>query len=97
LGEIALVPHQSPISNANVIFYNTLYDENASCHLAIGSALAFNIEGGSEMTKEEMERNGANTSLTHVDFMIGSAELDIDGETQDGRLEPLFRKGNWAI
>lgn len=97
LGEVALVPHDSPISNTNVIFYNTLFDENASCHLAIGSAYAFNFEGGKKMTKEELEKNGVNTSLTHVDFMIGSAELDIDAETTDGAIEPLFSKGNWVI
>lgn len=97
LGEVALVPHDSPISNTNVIFYNTLFDENASCHLAIGSAYAFNLEGGKKMSKEELEKNGGNTSLTHVDFMIGSEKLDIDAETYDGIIEPLFRKGNWAI
>jgi aminopeptidase len=97
LGEVALVPHDSPISNTDVIFYNTLFDENASCHLAIGSAYAFTFEGGKKMTKEDLEKNGVNTSLTHVDFMIGSAELDIDAETVDGATEPLFRKGSWVV
>jgi aminopeptidase len=96
LGEIALVPHDSPISNSHLIYYNTLFDENASCHLAIGSAYPFCMEGGTKMSKEELEAEGSNVSLTHVDFMIGSAELDIDGITQDGTVEPLFRKGNWV-
>ncbi|MBU9709495.1 aminopeptidase [Paenibacillus sp. AK121] len=97
LGEVALVPHDSPISNLNRIFYNTGIDENASCHLALGSAYPFNIENGTQMNREELLQNGANVSLTHVDFMIGSAELDIDGELQDGSKEVVFRKGNWAI
>ncbi|MXO80613.1 aminopeptidase, partial [Paenibacillus sp. OT2-17] len=97
LGEVALVPHDSPISNLNRIFYNTGIDENASCHLALGSAYPFNMENGTQMNREELLQNGANVSLTHVDFMIGSAELDIDGELQDGSKEAVFRKGNWAI
>lgn len=97
LGEVALVPDDSPISNSNVIFYNTLFDENASCHLAIGAAYPSTLEGGTEMSEDELKQHGANTSLTHVDFMIGSAELDIDAVTADGTVEPLFRKGNWAI
>ncbi|MEK5406529.1 aminopeptidase [Paenibacillus sp. FSL W8-0439] len=97
LGEVALVPYDSPISNLNRIFYNTGIDENASCHLALGSAYPFNIENGTQMNREELLENGANVSLTHVDFMIGSAELDIDGELQDGSTEAVFRKGNWAI
>lgn len=96
LGEVALVPHSSPISQTNLIFYNTLFDENASSHVAIGSAYAFCLEGGKTMTKEELEKNGANSSIVHVDFMIGSEQLDIDGETDDGRIEPIFRQGNWA-
>ncbi|NEU29187.1 aminopeptidase [bacterium LRH843] len=97
IGEVALVPHQSPISDTNVIFYNTLFDENASNHLALGSAYAFCIEGGKEMSKEELEKNGLNTSHTHVDFMIGSADMNIDGVYGDGKREPIFRNGNWAI
>ncbi|MBM7649522.1 aminopeptidase [Bacillus ectoiniformans] len=96
LGEIALVPHQSPISESNILFYNTLFDENASNHLAIGSAYAFCIEGGKTMSQEELEKNGLNTSLTHVDFMIGSAEMNIDGIKEDGTREAIFRNGNWA-
>jgi aminopeptidase len=97
LGEIALVPHHSPISNTNLIFYNTLFDENASCHLAIGSAYSFCLEGGKHMGKEDLQKNQLNSSITHVDFMIGSAQLNIEGETADGKREPLFRNGNWAF
>lgn len=96
LGEVALVPHHSPISLMNRIFYNTGIDENASCHFALGSSYPVNIKGGTKLTKEELLQKGANVSLTHVDFMIGSAELEIDGELQDGTIEPVFRKGNWA-
>ncbi|WP_108671061.1 aminopeptidase [Peribacillus acanthi] len=97
LGEIALVPHQSPISESNILFFNTLFDENASNHFAIGSAYAFCLEGGKKMTQEQLEENGLNESLTHVDFMIGSAEMDIDGVTEDGKSEAIFRNGNWAF
>jgi aminopeptidase len=97
LGEVALVPHESPISQSNVLFFNTLFDENASNHLAIGSGYAFNVESGKNMSPEELAGSGVNSSLTHVDFMIGSAEMDIDGILDDGTAVPLFRKGNWAI
>jgi aminopeptidase len=97
LGEVALVPHDSPISNSNLIFYNTLFDENASCHLAIGNAYPTNLQGGAAMSQEELAKHGANTSLVHVDFMIGSAELDIDGITGDDKREPIFRQGNWTL
>jgi aminopeptidase len=97
LGEVALVPHRSPISESNILFYNTLFDENASCHLAVGSAYAFNLKGGKEMTQDELRAAGLNTSIVHVDFMIGSPELDITGITNDGKEEPVFRKGNWAF
>jgi aminopeptidase len=97
IGEVALVPHKSPISDTNILFYNTLFDENASNHLAIGSAYAFCIEGGKDMNKEELEQNGLNTSLTHVDFMIGSADMNIDGVYEDGKREPIFHDGNWAF
>lgn len=97
LGEVALVPYDSPISQSNVLFFNTLFDENASNHLAIGSAYAFCIEGGKKMSSEELKENGLNESITHVDFMIGSAEMDIDGITADGKIEPVFRNGNWAF
>ena len=97
LGEVALVPHDSPISNSGLLFYNTLFDENASNHLAIGSAYAFCLEGGKTMNREELEANGLNQSITHVDFMIGSAKMNIDGITEDGTVEPVFRNGNWAF
>lgn len=97
LGEIALVPHHSPISNTDLIFYNTLFDENAACHLAIGFAFPFCLEGGLEMSKEQLKDKGLNDSLTHVDFMIGRSDLDIDGVTEDGNIVAIFRNGNWAI
>ncbi|MNW24036.1 Aminopeptidase 2 [compost metagenome] len=97
LGEVALVPHHSPISESNLLFYNTLFDENASNHLAIGSAYAFTLNGGKNMTQEELAENGLNSSLTHVDFMIGSGEMNIDGINHDGTREAVFRDGNWAI
>ena len=97
LGEIALVPHHSPISQSGLIFYNTLYDENASCHIALGKAYPTNIEGGAKMSDEELDAHGVNDSLTHVDFMIGSAELDIDGVLENGETEAVFRKGEWAL
>ncbi|MBD2864284.1 aminopeptidase [Paenibacillus oceani] len=97
LGELALVPHRSPISDTNLIFYNTLFDENASCHFALGRAYPITIEGGSEMSKEQLSERGANDSLIHVDFMMGSSSMNIDGITADGRAEPIFRDGNWAI
>ncbi|WP_219834958.1 aminopeptidase [Paenibacillus sp. R14(2021)] len=96
LGEIALVPHDSPISNLNRVFYNTGIDENASCHFALGSAYPVNIEDGTKLSSEELLARGANVSLTHVDFMVGCATLDIDGELPDGTIEPVFRQGNWA-
>lgn len=96
LGEVALVPDDLPISNRNTIFYNTLFDENAACHLAIGSAYAFNIQGGTEMTVEEKIASGLNDSNVHVDFMIGSSDLTIYGIFEDGSKELVFENGNWA-
>lgn len=97
LGEVALVPHRSPISQSGVLFFNTLFDENASNHLAIGSGYAFNIDGGKTMSNEELEKHGVNASITHNDFMIGSGEMDIDGIQADGTVVPVFRKGEWAF
>lgn len=97
LGEVALVPHKTPISLSGLIFFNTLFDENASNHLAIGSAYAFNVEGGTEMTSQELDEAGLNRSSTHVDFMIGSEQMDIDGIRADGTAVPIFRNGEWAI
>lgn len=97
LGEVALVPHKTPISLSGLIFFNTLFDENASNHLAIGTAYAFNVEGGTEMTSQELDEAGLNRSSTHVDFMIGSEQMDIDGIRADGTAVPIFRNGEWAI
>lgn len=97
LGEVALVPHDSPISNTGKLFYNTLFDENASCHIALGSAYAFCIEGGKSMSRDELEHAGLNDSISHVDFMIGSEKLNIYGVDEDGREEKIFEKGNWAF
>ncbi|XMB86488.1 aminopeptidase [Mycoplasmatota bacterium WC44] len=97
LGEVALVPFNSPISNLNTIFYNTLYDENASCHFAFGRAYASCVEGGNDMSDDDLEKAGINNSLVHTDFMVGSNELDIDGYDADGNVTPLFRKGDWAF
>ncbi|MCO0597946.1 aminopeptidase [Peribacillus butanolivorans] len=97
LGEVALVPDNSPISQSNIIFYNTLFDENASNHFAIGNAYASCLEGGNQMSKEELDKNQVNSSIIHVDFMIGSAAMDIDGELADGTKEPIFRNGNWTF
>lgn len=97
LGEVALVPHQSPISASNILFYNTLFDENASNHFAIGSAYSFCLEGGKKMSSEELLKHGLNQSITHVDFMVGSEKMDIDGILADGTREPIFRNGNWAF
>lgn len=96
LGEVALVPDPSPISQSGIIFFNTLFDENASNHLAFGSAYAFNLQGGTEMSEEELTEAGLNRSQTHVDFMIGSAEMNIDGVRKDGSTVPIFRNGDWA-
>jgi aminopeptidase len=96
LGEVALVPFDSPISNSNLIFANTLFDENASCHLAIGAAYPTCIASGTEMSREELDNRGVNNSLMHVDFMIGSNDMEIDGELADGSKMALFRNGNWA-
>ena len=97
LGEVALVPFDSPISNKGILFYNTLFDENASCHIALGSAYAFSLQGGKEMSGEELDKAGLNDSITHVDFMIGSEKLNIYGVDRDGNESPVFLEGNWAF
>src|SRR5699024_6016324 len=97
IGEIALVPNESPISRSGLIFYNTLFDENASVHIALGKAYPTNIEGGEQMNEDQLDKHGVNDSMTHVDFMVGSAAMDIDGVTADGSLEPVFRNGTWAL
>ncbi len=97
LGEIALVPDESPISRSGLIFYNTLFDENASVHIALGKAYPTNVEGGTEMDPSALDQNGINDSMTHVDFMIGSSEMNIDGVKADGTKEAVFRNGTWAF
>lgn len=96
-GEVALVPHSSPISRSGVMFYNTLFDENASCHFALGRAYSFTLEGGIAMSEEQFRAAGGNTSLVHVDFMVGSETMDIDGITADGQREAVMRAGEWAF
>ena len=97
LGEVALVPYDSPISNQKLLYYNTLFDENAACHIAFGEAYPECLEGGSAMTKEERRAHGLNDSITHVDFMIGTADLRITGRTRDGREADIFIDGNFAF
>ena len=97
LGEVALVPFKSPISDTNIVFYNTLYDENASCHFAIGTAYKSCIENGVNIPEEELDKYGINFSMTHVDFMIGSSDMDIVGETANGEKVQIFKDGNWAF
>lgn len=96
LGEVALVPDQSPISQSGLTFYNTLFDENASDHLALGAAYPFSVKNGTHMNKLQLQKAGLNVSQVHVDFMVGSAAMKIDGLTKDGQTIPLFRKGNWV-
>ncbi len=96
LGEVSLVPDDSPISNSDIVFYTTLIDENASDHLALGAAYPSNIKNGTQLSVTDRQAKGQNDSIVHVDFMIGSADMDIDGVTQDGQLVPVFRQGNWA-
>jgi len=97
LGEVALVPHQTPISQLGFVFLQTLYDENASNHLALGNAYRSSLEGGVAMSDEEFEQAGGNDSLVHVDFMFGSGEMDVDGLMSDGATEPVMRAGEWAF
>jgi aminopeptidase len=97
LGEVALVPHSSPISQSGLLFQNTLFDENAASHIALGQAYSKCIIGGGEMDEDELKRRGANRSLIHVDWMIGSAEIDVDGLDAAGKAEPVMRKGEWEV
>ena len=97
LGEVAIVPHFSPISESGLIFFNTLYDENAACHLALGSAYPNTIKNGTKMSEVELAEAGANDSLIHVDFMIGSDKIDIDGISADGSITPILRAGKWTF
>lgn len=96
LGEVALVPYDSPISNSNILFFNTLFDENASCHLALGKAYPTTIKNGENMTDEELAEHGVNDSYAHEDFMVGTKDLDIIGVKHDGSEVQVFKNGNWA-
>lgn len=97
LGEVALVPHKSPISQSGIIFFNTLFDENASNHLALGQAYATSVVGGTKLDRDQLEEAGLNRSNVHVDFMIGNESMNIDGIKEDGTIIPVFRNGEWAI
>ena len=96
LGEVALVPHSSPIASSGLLFYNTLFDENAASHIALGQAYTSCLIDGEKASAEELAQRGANTSLIHVDWMIGSNQLDIDGITAAGNAEPVMRHGEWV-
>ena len=96
LGEVALIPYHSPISLSNILFYETLFDENASCHLALGAAYPTCLEHGGDLTREEATKAGINDSMIHVDFMVGSADLSIVGTKADGTTVPVFINGDWA-
>jgi aminopeptidase len=96
LGEVALVPHSSPVSRSGLLFWNTLFDENAASHIALGQAYSTCIRNGDSLDAQQLTERGANTSLIHVDWMIGSSEMDVDGITFDGGSEPLMRRGEWA-
>jgi aminopeptidase len=97
LGEVALVPYDSPISQSGILFFNTLYDENAACHLALGRPYPENLKGGTEMSDEKLEAHGANASMEHEDFMFGTKEMSIDGIREDGTVVPVFRNGNFVF
>jgi aminopeptidase len=96
LGEVALVPFSSPISQSGLLFFNTLFDENASSHIALGQAYSKCIRNGGTMSEDELASHGSNKSLIHIDWMIGSDQIDVDGIAQDGRAEPLMRSGEWV-
>jgi len=96
LGEVALVPHSSPISASGLLFYNTLYDENAACHIAMGQCYADCFENGKDLTQDQIFAQGGNKSLIHIDWMIGSDKIDIDGVNADSSTEPVMRGGEWA-
>jgi aminopeptidase len=96
LGEVALVPHSSPISKSGILFFNTLFDENASCHIALGQCYSKCFVGGDKLTPDQVAAQGGNKSLIHIDWMIGSNRIDIDGIRADGTRVPVFRQGEWA-
>ena len=96
IGEVALVPHSSPISQSGIIFYNTLFDENAASHIALGQCYSKCFKGELDLSKEEILKRGGNSSMIHIDWMIGSDQIDVDGIDQSGNQEPIFRKGEWV-
>ena len=96
IGEVALVPHSSPISQSGIIFYNTLFDENAASHIALGQCYSKCFKGELDLSKEEISKRGGNSSMIHIDWMIGSDQIDVDGIDQSGNQEPIFRKGEWV-
>ncbi len=96
LGEVALVPHSSPISQSGLLFYNTLFDENAASHIALGQCYSKCFIDGARLTPEQIKAQGGNSSLIHIDWMIGSGEIDVDGVNADGSREPVMRGGEWA-
>jgi aminopeptidase len=93
---VALVPHSSPISASGLLFYNTLFDENAACHIALGQCYSKCFVDGASLSQEEIAAKGGNSSLIHIDWMIGSGQIDIDGIKPDGSRVPVMRKGEWA-
>jgi aminopeptidase len=97
LGEVALVPHSSPISQSNLLFYNTLFDENAACHIALGQCYSKCFKNDETLSKDDIHKSGGNSSMIHVDWMIGSDTINIDGLDQDGGITPVFRAGEWAL
>jgi aminopeptidase len=96
LGEVALVPASSPIAASGILYWSTLFDENAASHIALGQAYSTCLIGGEKMSDEALATLGANSSLIHVDWMIGSAEMDVDGIAAGGASEPLMRAGEWV-
>ena len=97
LGEIALIGKNSPIAESGILFYNTLFDENASCHLAFGASYPTTVKDGNTMTAEQLAQHGMNQSIQHVDFMVGTKDMNIDGIGYDGKVTPVFRDGDWII
>ena len=96
IGEVALVPHSSPISQSGIIFYNTLFDENAASHIALGQCYSKCFKGELDLSKEEITKRGGNSSMIHIDWMIGSDQIDVDGIDKNGSITPVFRKGEWS-
>ena len=97
LGEVALVPDSSPISQSGLLFYNTLFDENAACHIALGQCYSKCFKSKQNLSQEEIKSRGGNSSMIHIDWMIGSKEIDIDGLSENGEITPVFRKGEWCV